>query len=1102
MHSSRLRFNVSGWLSLMTLVLGVQIARGDWPEHRGTTQRSSFVVQSLPLAKWELRWEYNRSAPPQPAWPEPARGSLWQQLDYIEPRVDDDQGDAPVIGWDDLGKLHVLVPSSASDRLVSLDPVSGELLWEFYAGAPIRFAPSIFGGLAFFGSDDGIVRSVRLNDGSLLWESRIASDERWIVGNGRLISSHPIRTSVLVQGDRLYVCAGLFPSQNVYVAALNASTGETIWRHSLPKSPQGYLLEVDPDRFIAPEGRSIPFLIGTDDGEIQGSLPSAGGSFCMLTPDAFFAGPGNKKQFEGVSVDQVLNSSSSKSQPKMLPFQGRATAAGEGRIWVATGERLVCYDAQKIFAEAADSEIWSKPCTLKQSVIVSGVAPDLLVFVASGPNVEIYRAEDGELLHTLALPNESEEIVYLAVSDATPPELQTNAAQQGEKQTGKQSAVLVATTRSGAIYGFVSGEPSRDNDGSQQIFGNSKGNLKLSALSTPLLPRIEKLLAESPVGVGFALVLGSEEDSLLSENLIANSEFHVVHVTESATDATAMRQRWAELGIYGIRGVVRFQPASEPLPFAKQLFNVVIESRNSSRSEKEIESMLAPGAGVWQKTDGTHFAKRVASTAGAWRHQYAAPNNLSATEDAKLAQTQTLQLQWFGGVGPRPMPDRHLRGQAPLAAGGALVMHGDGSLIGVDPANGTQRWKLELPPGSMRYVMPFDAGYSCLTDDGATFYTATPDEIWCIDSFRGEIHSRIRWNDLRYPEAKDKTRSAEESDGLRWGYLAEWSGRLFASRMKPTAARLAIDEPSEARRKYSDQDYRSERPLVCSRWFGCLSPDGGYHWSREKGLVIHSTIALQSTALQSTAVDTQIVSPAGHVLFVEARGAAAMAHATDRVPMSVLMQDAYVVCLDMSNGKLLWEEPLNWQEAKNIIYLLVADDRVILVGSSSDEKLDVAKYGVRVLRLTDGSLDWESSHTHVRQGLYHGEQVHHPVVLQQTNGERWLVVEPFIYDLASGERRVPSGAPMDWSLVRPGHSCGSLSGCGSSLFFRATNPTVLNLQTGAGGKFTALAPSRPGCWINMIPSGGRLLIPEASASCVCNFPLQTSMAFVPFGGDE
>ncbi|MFT7515228.1 MAG: hypothetical protein ACI9QL_004457, partial [Candidatus Omnitrophota bacterium] len=39
--------------------------------------------------------------------------------------------------------------------------------------------------------------------------------------------------------------------------------------------------------------------------------------------------------------------------------------------------------------------------------------------------------------------------------------------------------------------------------------------------------------------------------------------------------------------------------------------------------------------------------------------------------------------------------------------------------------------------------------------------------------------------------------------------------------------------------------------------------------------------------------------------------------------------------------------------------------------------------------------------------------------------------------------------------------------------------------------------SRPGCWINMIPAGGLLLIPESSAGCTCNFAIQTSMALIP-----
>ena len=57
------------------------------------------------------------------------------------------------------------------------------------------------------------------------------------------------------------------------------------------------------------------------------------------------------------------------------------------------------------------------------------------------------------------------------------------------------------------------------------------------------------------------------------------------------------------------------------------------------------------------------------------------------------------------------------------------------------------------------------------------------------------------------------------------------------------------------------------------------------------------------------------------------------------------------------------------------------------------------------------------------------------------------------------------------------------------------------LDIPGGEAYTSLAPSRAGCWINMIPAGGQLLIPEGSASCVCQYSLQTSMAFEPIPPD-
>ena len=38
---------------------------------------------------------------------------------------------------------------------------------------------------------------------------------------------------------------------------------------------------------------------------------------------------------------------------------------------------------------------------------------------------------------------------------------------------------------------------------------------------------------------------------------------------------------------------------------------------------------------------------------------------------------------------------------------------------------------------------------------------------------------------------------------------------------------------------------------------------------------------------------------------------------------------------------------------------------------------------------------------------------------------------------------------------------------------------------------------RSGCWLGMIPAGGVLLAPEASAGCSCANAIQTSIGYVP-----
>ena len=39
--------------------------------------------------------------------------------------------------------------------------------------------------------------------------------------------------------------------------------------------------------------------------------------------------------------------------------------------------------------------------------------------------------------------------------------------------------------------------------------------------------------------------------------------------------------------------------------------------------------------------------------------------------------------------------------------------------------------------------------------------------------------------------------------------------------------------------------------------------------------------------------------------------------------------------------------------------------------------------------------------------------------------------------------------------------------------------------------------TRPGCWINIIPVGGMVLVPEAGSGCSCEYSIHASMGFLP-----
>lgn len=87
--------------------------------------------------------------------------------------------------------------------------------WQFAADSPVRTSPAVVDGIAYFGSDDGSLHAVTLQDGAEIW--------RFATGNS--VASSP----AVVDG------AVFFGSEDQNCYAVEASTGDERWR--LPIGP-------------------------------------------------------------------------------------------------------------------------------------------------------------------------------------------------------------------------------------------------------------------------------------------------------------------------------------------------------------------------------------------------------------------------------------------------------------------------------------------------------------------------------------------------------------------------------------------------------------------------------------------------------------------------------------------------------------------------------------------------------------------------------------------------------------------------------------------------------------------------------------------------
>ncbi len=132
-----------------------------------------------------------------------------------------------------------LVYSAGTDGIVRAHDLSdGDIVWTYHADGPVFTSPACEGGRLFVPGADGWVNALDAGTGKVIWKRRIAPLERRISVFGNLMSTWPV-FSLAVEGGTVYASAGMSIICGSTTLALDAETGEVLWRRAIEPTIAG-----------------------------------------------------------------------------------------------------------------------------------------------------------------------------------------------------------------------------------------------------------------------------------------------------------------------------------------------------------------------------------------------------------------------------------------------------------------------------------------------------------------------------------------------------------------------------------------------------------------------------------------------------------------------------------------------------------------------------------------------------------------------------------------------------------------------------------------------------------------------------------------------
>jgi len=1019
---------------------------GDWPQYRADAGRTGYTPAVIP-SSLTLSWKREQQAPT-PAW----KG--------VHTRMTFDYAYQPVVS----GKT-LFYGSSADCRVYAVDTSSGRVRWTFTTGAPVRFAPAVWRDRLFVVSDDGRLYCLSASSGKELWRKRCAPGGGMVIGNDRMIARWPVRGGVVVRDDVLYVGSGIWPTEGIYIRALDPESGEEKWVNDdsggieMPQphggavaksgiSSQGYLLSAG-DRLFVPTGRSVPAALDIETGALEyfhlQRQRAYGGSRAMATGRYLFVTGGNTRdEREVIGGTHALLDAESGELAVREEIDSRAMAATPGHVLYIDrrdGE-LKAVEREKLVVEreTADSpRDVRRPAYLNNpSWTIPTGETDAVSLIAAGGRI-VAGFENGRIV---VMDAPGKEVVWKGEVDGVPYGL---AAAHGKLFVSTDTGTLYCFDGSGAVRPRLIEEvPVNRPYGSNDMYSKAA----------------DEIIEATGVRGGWCLDMGCGDGALAFE-LARKTDLNIVAVDPDPKNVARARKRLADAKLYGTRVTVFLGTPAEwrfPDYFATLIVSgrsvdgddSVIDDAEIARLQRPCGGIVCTGKPGAMKTD----TRGKLAGADDWPHLYHDAANTITSGDELV--DGDLAILWYKDD-RFDVPSRHGRGVGPLFKDGRLFVQGLDGIRAYDAYNGTILWEYDIP------------GIQTLNDFDHALGASLTHQNWCIDGDR--LYVRIEH--ARGTSAGRTVVALDTATGLPvrqyevpklpnapfleyWGYLAVVDGTIYGG-----VANYG-HTVNWGWGTYDTHKLFGESIAL----FAMDAETGAVRWiHRAKHSIRHNAIAIGSGRVHLIDRPAAVFDRA---MFRDGRDKPAD-HPTGAL-----------VALDAESGDVVYRKTADIYGT--LLALSTAHDVLVMTYQFIRFGL-ISDFGGRMtaFRASDGARLWDVD-TGVRRGQDYAYSSR-PIV-----NDRTVILEPFAWDILIGEK-------LDFRFEHS-YTCGIVASSKNMLVFRSATLGYYKLDEQEMGTLN-YGGIRPGCWLNAIPAGGLVLMPDATDRCNCSYLNKATVALMP-----